>query len=223
MCSAASRVRKAHQLRNRLPLPKLTVAIPDASALEPFKDIIRDEVNVDDVELTEDVASVGRFEVAVNARAAGPRLGKDVQTVIKAVKSGDYEVVDGVVVAGGIALEDGEYTRRLVAEDAESTAEVDGVDGLVVLDMTVTEELESRGWAADRIRGLQDARKAAGLEITDRITVTVNVPAERVEWAERHKDLIAAEVLATSFEVVVDGDALTHDLGDGCTADVVKA
>ncbi len=223
VCSASSRVRKAHQLRNRLPLPKLTVAIPDADALEPFKDIIRDEVNVDDVELTEDVASVGRFEVAVNARAAGPRLGKDVQKVIKAVKSGDYEVVDGTVVAGGIALEEGEYTRRLVAENAESTAEVDGVDGLVVLDMTVTEELEARGWAADRIRGLQDARKASGLEITDRISVTMAVPAERAEWAERHRDLIAGEVLATSFEVTVDGGALAHDLGDGCTADVAKA
>ena len=223
VCSASSRVRKAHQLRNRLPLPKLTVAIPDADALEQFKDIIRDEVNVDDVELTEDVASVGRFEVAVNARAAGPRLGKDVQTVIKAVKSGDYEVVDGRVVAGGIALEDGEYTRRLVAENAESTAEVDGVDGLVVLDMEVTEDLEARGWAADRIRGLQDARKASGLEITDRVSVTMNVPAARAEWAQRHKDLIAGEVLATSFEVVVDGGALAHDLGDGCTADVAKA
>src|SRR5699024_4969895 len=156
-------------------------------------------------------------------RAAGPRLGKDVQTVIKAVKSGDYEVVDGVVVAGGIALEEGEYTRRLVAENAESTAEVDGVDGLVVLDMTVTEELEARGWAADRIRGLQDARKASGLDITDRISVTMNVPAARAEWSARRRDLIAGVVLAISFEAVVDDDALTHDLGDGCTADVAKA
>ena len=89
--------------------------------------------------------------------------------------------------------------------------------------MTLTEELESRGWAADRIRGLQDARKSCGLDITDRVSVTMNVPAEREEWAHRHKDLIAGEVLATSFEVVVDGVALAHDLGDGCTAEVAKA
>ncbi|WP_448852386.1 isoleucine--tRNA ligase [Corynebacterium sp. 335C] len=222
VCSATSRVRKANQLRNRLPLPSLTVAVPDAESLEPFTAVIGDEVNVDEVVLTSDVDSVGRFEVVVNARAAGPRLGRDVQTVIKAVKSGDYEVVDGRVVAAGIPLEDGEYTRRLVAENAESAAEVDGMDGLVVLDMTVDEEHEARGWAADRIRGLQDARKNAGLDVVDRIDAVMSVPEARREWAKRHKDTIAREVLATSFEVVV-GEELDHDLGDGASARVTKA
>ena len=221
-CSATSRIRKANKLRNRLPLHKLTVAFPDAERLEPFADIISSEVNVDEVEFTSDVDSVGRFEIAVNARVAGPRLGKDVQRVIKAVKSGNYEVVDGTVVADGIALQDGEYTRSLVAISPDSTTEIDGVDGLVVLDTELNEDLESRGWAADNIRGLQDARKNAGLEVSDRIAVVLKVPAERQEWAERHRDLIAGEVLATSFEIVTDGDDREFVVGEGVTADVVK-
>ena len=204
-------MRKAKQLRVRLPLNSLTVAMPDAERLEPFVGIIADEVNVKNVRLTSDVASHGRMELAVNARAAGPRLGKDVQVCIKASKTGDWSEVDGVVTAGGIQLEEGEYEHRLVAADPESTAALPGGAGLVVLDLTVTEELEAEGWAKDRIRELQEARRSAGLDITDRIRVRMEVPAERREWADRHAQLIAGEVLATDFEVV---DALEATDGD---------
>ena len=218
--SSASSLRKAHKLRNRLPLPKLTVAMPNASALQDFTSIIADEVNVKDVELTDDVASVGTFEVVVNARAAGPRLGKDVQRVIKAVKSGNYTVSeDGVVVADGIGLQDNEYTRKLVAQDPDNTADCPAIGGLVVLDTNVTEELEAEGWAADRIRGLQDARKNAGFEVTDRIAVRLAVPEDKHQWALEHSDTIANEVLATKFDVVI-GEELPVDVADGCTAEV---
>lgn len=218
--SSASSLRKAHKLRNRLPLPKLTVAMPNASALQDFTSIIADEVNVKDVELTDDVASVGTFEVVVNARAAGPRLGKDVQRVIKAVKSGNYTVSeDGVVVADGIELQDNEYTRKLVAQDPDNTADCPAIGGLVVLDTNVTEELEAEGWAADRIRGLQDARKNAGFEVTDRIAVRLAVPEDKHQWALEHSDTIANEVLATKFDVVI-GEELPVDVADGCTAEV---
>ncbi|MFA1416728.1 isoleucine--tRNA ligase [Corynebacterium diphtheriae] len=221
VCSATSSVRKAHKLRNRLPLPKVTVALPESARLADFADIIRDEVNVKEVALTSDVDSVGRFDVVVNAKVAGPRLGKDVQRAIKAVKSGNYERRGDAVVADGIELVAGEFTERLVATDPDSTTQIDGVDGLVVLDMTLTEELEAEGWAADVIRGLQDARKASGFEVSDRIEVKLVVPEEKREWALRHTDMIAGEVLATSFEVVT-GEPAQHDIVAGVTATVQK-
>ncbi|AKA97018.1 isoleucine--tRNA ligase [Corynebacterium ulcerans] len=221
VCSATSSVRKAHKLRNRLPLPQVTVALPDSQRLEPFTSIIRDEVNVKNVVLTSDVDAVGRFDVVVNAKVAGPRLGKDVQRVIKAVKSGNYERSGDVVVADGIELKADEFTERLVAADPESTAQIDGVDGLVVLDMTVDEALEAEGWAADVIRGLQDARKASDFEVSDRITVELFVPEEKKEWADRHSALIAGEVLATAFTVTVGGEG-AHKVIEAVTADVAK-
>lgn len=221
VCSATSSVRKAHKLRNRLPLPQVTVALPDSQRLEPFTSIIRDEVNVKNVVLTSDVDAVGRFDVVVNAKVAGPRLGKDVQRVIKAVKSGNYERSGDVVVADGIELKADEFTERLVAADPESTAQIDGVDGLVVLDMTVDEALEAEGWAADVIRGLQDARKASNFEVSDRITVELFVPEEKKEWADRHSALIAGEVLATAFTVTVGGEG-AHKVIEAVTADVAK-
>ena len=103
-----------------------------------------------------------------------------------------------------MCIRDSEYTERLVAADADSTAQIAGREGLVVLDMTVTEELEAKGWAADVIRGIQDARKAADFAVSDRITATLSVPADKEEWAKRHREHIAGEVLATDLQVVTE-------------------
>lgn len=226
VCSSASSVRKARKLRNRLPLPKLTVAMPNADALRDFAPVIRDEVNVKEIDLTSDVDAAGSFEVVVNAKAAGPQLGRDVQRAIKNVKAGNYvREGENVVVDGDIVLTPELYTERLVAEDPDSTARVessDGTVGLVVLDTHVTEELEAEGWAADVIRGLQDARKQTGLEVSDRIAVRLSVPADRAEWAERHADHIAAETLATDFAVVTDALDGAVPVIDGVTVTVAK-
>lgn len=223
VCSAASSVRKAHKLRNRLPLASLTVALPDVAELEPFAGIIRDEVNVKQVELTDDVDSVGRFEVQVNARVAGPRIGKEVQTAIKAVKAGDYTRAGDTVVAGGVTLQPGEFTEKLVAANPESTAAIEGIGGLVVLNLELNEELEAEGWAANVIRGLQDARKASGFEVSDRIAVELQVPADKVAWATRHQDFIAGETLATQFVVTTDPvTGNVHEVLSGVAASLQK-
>ena len=223
VCSATNSIRKAHKLRNRLPLPKLTVAMADSQQLATFADIIRSEVNVKELSLTDDVDSIGTFEVVVNAKIAGPRLGKDVQKAIKAVKAGNYERTDhGTVIADGVELQPDEFTERLVAADPTATAQIDGVDGLVLLDTHVTEELEAEGWAADVIRGLQDARKLMDLEVSDRITVTLGVPAEKEQWALRHADTIAGEVLATSLDIVVGDIPDGLSIVSGVTAAITK-
>ena len=194
-------------------------------------------MNVKSVNLTTDADTYGRYEIAVNARAAGPRLGKDVQRAIKAVKAGNWSVrteSDGseVVTADGIDLHDGEYTRKLVAVHPDSTAELPGGRGLVVLDTAVTPELEAEGWAKDRVRELQDARRNGGFDVSDRISVRLVVPSEYLDRARTHADMIAGEVLATTFDVVeadgVDADeqgsvAGAIELGDGVSADVAKA
>jgi isoleucyl-tRNA synthetase len=225
VCSAASSLRKAKNLRVRLPLPKLTVALKNSgepSALSPFADLIADELNVKAVELTDDIDAYGRFELTVNARVAGPRIGKDVQAAIKAVKAGDGVVnPDGTLTAGPSTLLPEEYSSKLVAAEPEFTAALPGGAGLVVLDGTVTEELEAEGWAKDRIRELQELRKSTGLDVSDRISVVIDVPAERAGWAKTHSGLIAREILATSFEFgeLPEG----ADIGDGVRASIAKA
>ncbi len=222
VCSTASSLRKAKKLRVRLPLPKLTVAVENPHSLEPFKDLIADELNVKEVELTDDIDTYGRFELTVNARVAGPRLGKDVQVAIKAVKAGQAVVnPDGTLTAGSAVLQPDEYSSRLVAADPEYTTALPDGAGLVVLDGTVTPELEGEGWAKDRIRELQDLRKSTGLEVSDRISVVISVPAEREDWARTHSELIAGEILATSFEFGEPADG--SEIGDGVRVAIARA
>jgi isoleucyl-tRNA synthetase len=222
VASAASSLRKAKKLRVRLPLPKLTVAVDHPERLAPYTELIADELNVKNVELTDDIATHGRFELAVNARVAGPRLGKDVQAAIKAVKAGDAVVhSDGTLTAGPAVLQPEEYSSKLVAADPEYTAALPDGAGLVVLDGAVTLELEAEGWAKDRIRELQELRKSSGLDVSDRISVVMAVPQQRAEWAQAHRDLIAREILATSFEF---GDPSGGaEIGDGVRVAIAKA
>jgi isoleucyl-tRNA synthetase len=221
VCSSALSLRKADKLRVRLPLAKLLVAAEDAESLREFTDIIAEEVNVKAVELTTDVAAHGGFEVAVNARAAGPRLGKDVQKVIKAVKAGEWSTSpEGAVVAAGIELLDNEYERRLVAKDGDGTvaaAELPGGSGLVLLDTEVTAELAVEGVARDLIRVVQQARRDAGLDVADRIELTIDAPEEVVAAAKEHQEFVAGETLTVSVSYgPVEGGS------DGTVGDGVK-
>jgi isoleucyl-tRNA synthetase len=108
-----------------------------------------------------------------------------------------------------------------VAADPEYTAALPDGAGLVVLDGAVTPELEAEGWAKDRIRELQELRKASGLDVSDRISVTMKVPDDRQEWARTHKDLIAREILATTFEFAELADGT--EIGDGVKVAIAKA
>ena len=210
VCSAGSALRKGAGLRNRLPLAELTIVVSGAGELAGFEPIVADELNVKSVRLLDDqhpdAASYGvSRRLTVNARAAGPRLGKDVQTAIKASKSGDWSVADdGTVTAGGLVLQEGEYTLDTVAGGGDDSAT--GMlprGGFVVLDTALTPELEAEGVARDLVRAVQQARRDAGLEVSDRIVLTIAARAEVADAARAHQDLIAAETLATSVAVEV--------------------
>jgi isoleucyl-tRNA synthetase len=84
----------------------------------------------------------------------------------------------------------------------------------------VTPELEAEGWAKDRIRELQELRKSVGLDVSDRISVVMSVPAQRADWATTHRDLIAGEILATSFEFGEPTDGV--QIGDGVRVAITK-
>jgi isoleucyl-tRNA synthetase len=216
VCSAAASLRKANGLRVRLPLPELTVVAGDAETLADFTALIADEVNVREVTLL-DVADAAAQQIGVserltvNARAAGPRLGQDVQAVIRASKSGDWSVDTlGVVTCGGVKLEPGEFmVETVVADGAGATAMLSG-GGFIVLDTAVTPELAAEGLARDVVRAVQQARRTADLEVSDRITLTVaGTPAARGAMAA-HQQLISSETLATALELV-EATALDDD------------
>lgn len=209
ICSTASSLRKAKSLRVRLPLNDLTVVTDHAASLREFGAIVADEVNVRTLTLRDvSEASEADFGVSqrltVNARAAGPRLGRDVQQAIKGSKSGDWSVAgDGTVTAGGLALQEGEYTLETVVDDsvaggARATAMLPS-GGFVVLDTEVTPELAQEGLARDIVRAVQQARRDAGLDVSDRISLTVTGGQLVWEATVAHQALIVEETLAAQF------------------------
>ena len=211
--SAGSGLRKANSLRVRQPLAGMTVAVPGAHALEgTFQEIVADELNLRSVTLEDaDEVSAADYgisqELKVNARAAGPRLGKQVQQVIRATKTGDWSVSEeGGVVAGGVELQEGEYELVTVVDDAAaSSARAVTVlpgGGFRVLDTGLTDELRAEGVARDVVRAIQQARKDAALNVSDRIRTRVAADATTVAAVEANRELVAGETLSEELELV---------------------
>jgi isoleucyl-tRNA synthetase len=237
VCSTVSSLRKAQNLRVRQPLASLTLVTPSADAVEQLRGIVADEVNVKEIAVV-DVEDAHQTDfgivqkLTVNARAAGPRLGKDVQQAIKGSKSGDWSVAeDGTVTSGGVALQEGEYALETVVDEEHShggsvlTSVLPG-GGFVVLDAEVTPELAREGLARDIVRAVQQARKDAGLEVSDRISLTVTGSEAVLDATIAHRDLIVAETLATQFGASGSLDDLPAGdrvVGNGVTETTVGA
>ena len=217
VCSVTSSVRKSAGLRVRLPLASVTVASADADALAPFTSIIADEMNVKSVHLTTDLGAAGRFELQVVPSALGPRIGKAVQQVIGAVKKGEWaQAADGTITVAGIGLQEGEYSLRLVAVDADRSAALPANAGIVVLDTLVTPELEAEGLARDLVRAVQQARRDAGLDVSDRIALSLVAGPVVLAAAQTHLALIASETLATTVGLAATvGETTAFEPGSG--------
>jgi isoleucyl-tRNA synthetase len=221
VCSAALSLRKAKGLRVRLPLTSLTVVTPQADALRPFADLVADEVNVKSVVFTDEVSAYCENVLTVVPRELGPRVGGAVQQVIRAVKAGEWSLVEGAPVAAGVTLREGEYELRLVAADADHSAPLPGGEGVVVLDTAVTPELAAEGLARDVVRVVQQARREADLNVSDRVSLVLDAPPVVAQAVERHRDFVAGEVLATSITVGPAGEAAYEgEVGDGATVRV---
>ncbi|MGN6324703.1 isoleucine--tRNA ligase [Pseudolysinimonas sp.] len=208
IASAGNALRKARQLRVRLPLAGATIVSADGDALAAYGDILRDELNLKRVEFAPlQESSLGDWGITrrlgVNARALGPRIGKDVQRVIQAAKAGDWSQDGDVVTAGGVTLQDGEYELELQVADADRAIAFLPGGGFVVLDTATTPELEAEGLARDVVRAVQQARKDAGLDVGDRIRLTLTGDEVVVAAVEAHRELIAGETLAAAVEVTI--------------------
>jgi isoleucyl-tRNA synthetase len=213
VCSAASAVRKATNLRVRQPLAALTVAHPSAAALTEFAGIIADELNVKSVVLQPSLAEVATPVAKPIPAKLGPKLGgrmKDFMAAFKqhgAVVTTDESGMHATVTLSDgtpVTLDEGEFdfswTVSGAAENAWSALSANS--GVVLLDTVLTDELMSEGLARDAVRAVQQARKDAGLHISDRIELWLSSNDPTVESAIRsHQSMIEGEVLAVSLNI----------------------
>ena len=184
--------RSTSGLKLRQPLRRLVVQ--GAAPAQEHVDEIREELRVKDVELAE----VEATEVLVkpNLPVLGPKLGKELAAVRAALTAGDFEELPGGGVrVGGRELAADEVLVERRGKEGWAVAADNGVT--VALDTTIDAELEREGRVLDLIHQLNSMRKDAGLELTDRIVVTLpETHADLLEFADWIKD----EVLAVAIE-----------------------
>lgn len=187
--SLARSIRNKNRVKNRQPLSCLKVALSSRTgrdALEPFKDIIAEELNVKRVELLDDVSDIADVRYAPDFNEIRRRYPDRISKLIRAVKSGSFRLEgDMVLLQTDGAEERCDAAIILVSYQAREGQHVADSGGIVVsLDLELTKELRDEGYARDIIRNIQDARKQLGCGITDNILLSFegDVPEQWMEY-----------------------------------------
>lgn len=204
--SGAHALRKAEKIRVRQPLRELTVVSPLAAQLENYRELVASEVNIKNVQLLQPSESGLKVEeeITLNPRAFDPAVRKHTSRLFAAAKSGQWEKRGENVVFPAVLVEEAaveltpaqfQLTTKVSAEPGQVAAVLTS-GSFIVLDTTLDEQLQAEGYARDLVRSIQDARKAAGLHIADRIRLTLRLPQDKLAAAQSFVQMIASETLA---------------------------
>jgi isoleucyl-tRNA synthetase len=207
------RARAGAKVGLRRPLGEAVVVAAgrERAALEAMADVVRDELNVKSLRFVDEADELGSYDLKPNYRSLGPRFGKSMPQVAAAVAGLDADraavaLREGRTVGINVDGHEHELTADdlLVGLQPLEGFQVEREGGhAVALDLTVDEPLRREGWAREVIRTIQNARKDAGLDVSDRIALTLGGAPELVSVAQEFERLVADEVLATS--VVFNG------------------
>ena len=198
--STALRLREDEGIRVRLPLSSMVIAGPGSSSLSNFLELLTDEVNVKEVKLIEDLDKYATYSLQPNGSLLGPRLGKEVQSVFAAAKSGDWELnEDGTAKVADVLLNAEEFELGLQPHEGITAATLNSGDAIIILDTEITEDLAKEGIARDVIRQVQQARRDAELVVTDRIQIWLDGGETILEGVKTFEEYVASQILATEI------------------------
>jgi isoleucyl-tRNA synthetase len=192
----------------RQPLRRAVIVATEAERveIERLGDLVKGELNVKELEFVTEEGELVSYTAKPNYRALGPRFGKAMPQVAAAVEALDAAHVQESIAGGrklGINIDGGEHELgpddvTLVMEPLEGY-EVEAEAGrAVALQLEVDDELRREGLAREIVHAVQNARKQAGLDVSDRISLTLGGDAELLAAAREHEAYVAGETLATS-------------------------
>jgi isoleucyl-tRNA synthetase len=192
----------------RQPLRRAVIVANEAerAAIEARGDLVTAELNVKELDFVSDESELVSYSAKPNYRALGPRFGKKMPQVAAAVEALDAAHVAAVLAEGGdIGINIDGTDHTLASEDITLALqplegyEVEAEAGhAVALQLELDDELRREGLAREIVHAVQIARKDAGLEITDRISLTLTGDQNLINAAQAHQDYLANEVLATT-------------------------
>jgi isoleucyl-tRNA synthetase len=199
-------------VRTRQPLSRLLVRVPNdhaANALAAHENQVLEELNVKAIESIARDAGIVSYRIKPNLPRVGKHYGKQIPQIKKALEQADGAAIASAVARGeSFELVLPDQTLTFEGEDvlietssAEGYACAEDAGYLTALDTTLTDELIDEGVAREIVRSVQDARKQAGLEVSDRIVLGVSGSAGVEKALLAHRDYLMSETLATEWSV----------------------
>jgi isoleucyl-tRNA synthetase len=215
------------KLKVRQPLRAAVVVATgrERESIERLAELVRDELNVHELRFVSDADELGQVEIKPNYRTLGPRFGKQMPLVAAAIAGLDAAHATAALRNGqSVSISVAGHDHELGADDLLLTmkplegyqVEREGSHA-VALELELDDDLRAEGWARDIVRLVQNARQQAGLQVSDRIMLTLDGDEQLLAAARTHQDAIAAEVLATDVDyepldgvqpALIDGRAL---------------
>lgn len=195
--SSGKQLREQYKLRNRLPLNDATIA---GVNMGEYADIIADELNVKEVKFIDDIRAVADSFIYLITPKIGSRLGGALKEIIPAVKRGDYSIDGNKLLVGEYILQPDEFENRLTVKSGVTGAALNDNTAVVVLNTEINGELIAEGLVNDALRFIQDSRKAANLDVSDRIKLIYTADIALSNAMEAHKKRIMHDALIVEME-----------------------
>ena len=209
-------LRAKEKIKVRQPLQKIMIPVLDATQKEEIlavADLIKSEVNVKEIELLDDASGILVKQIKPNFKALGPKFGKDMRLVSSAIQNFTQDEIITVEKQGEISVEINGKMITLDASDVEiSSKDIEGwlvanADGLTVaLDVTISDELRKEGIARELVNRIQNGRKDSGLEVTDKIKLTILKFEDLQESVSVNEQYIMSETLTNELVFVDELD-----------------
>ena len=210
--SMALSLRKKVNIKVRQPLQKILIPVTDGRFKQQIIDVaelVKAEVNVEEVEFLEEAAQVLVKKIKPNFKALGPKVGGLMKQLSARITEITQDEIAYLEQHGLLPLKFGEVLFDLLLEDVEVLSEdipgwqVANMGRLTVaLDVTITDALREKGLARELVNRIQNIRKDKGFEITDRIEVLLKAPEAVQKAVQNNFDYIRNEILATRLEIV---------------------
>ena len=217
-------LRAKEKIKVRQPLQKIMIPVLDAQQKEEIKavsDLIKHEVNVKEIELLDDASGILVKQIKPNFKTLGPKFGRDMKSISSAIQNLSQEDIFSIEKDGKLSIKIDEKSINLEISDVEiSSKDIEGwlvanANGLTVaLDVTISEELRKEGIARELVNRIQNLRKDSGLEVTDKIKLTVLNFENLQASVEENKKYIMSETLTSEMvfvDTLNDGTAIEFD------------
>ncbi|MGI4776216.1 MAG: isoleucine--tRNA ligase, partial [Janthinobacterium lividum] len=196
ICNCALFVRNSENIRTRQPLGEVIIIVKKARDIKSFTEIIKDEINVKSIIYKEDLESFADTKLTINFPVLGKRLPHKIKEIIIASKAQNWQKHGKQVAIAGEILEPKEFSLVLQPKNAKGAKSLANNEGLVILNLDITEKLHSEGIARDLIRFIQQARKNADLKVSDKILLEVVADEKITEISNVYEQLITEQTLS---------------------------